>query len=205
MIYASDSKLFKEPKTESTGNLNIWWSTSSLLYVTCTWIGKCAMGGTPKAWHPVIHWMCECSGLFIMEIWWTTHQVDHQMFISVCPPPALHPVVHYRCSYIWWTTSGPLVVIWMQLHMVDHWMYKSSVNVLYIDQCGSWILVSEAELYRNLFPQGKMYSSKIGYYPLVYLYLLLCSMLCIMKINSVQYDFNAKAGSWFIEHWTTFW
>ena len=99
--------------------------------------------------HPVDHCMC-------------AHRVDHWMCapsgpLDVCiciTTTCKHPRVHHkryirwstRCSYIWWTTSSPLVVIRMQRHLVDHRMYKSPVyrlwNSLPIKICSCTSLVS---------------------------------------------------------------
>ena len=80
--------------------------------------------------HPVDHCMC-------------AHPVDHCMCapsepLDVCiciTTTCKHLCAHLkcyirwstRCSYIWWTTSSPLVVIRMQPHLVDHRMCKSPV------------------------------------------------------------------------------
>ena len=86
--------------------------------------------------HPVDHCM-------------SAHRVDHWMYapsgpLDVCiciTTTCNHPRAHRkryirgstRDSYIWWTTSSPLVVIRMQRHLVDHWMCKSPVY--YVDAC----------------------------------------------------------------------
>ena len=73
--------------------------------------------------HLVDHWMCAPSGPLDVCICSTT----------TCKHPRAHRK-HYipwstRCSYIWWTTSSPLVVIRMQRHLVDHRMCKSPVYI----------------------------------------------------------------------------
>ena len=71
--------------------------------------------------HRVDHWMCAPSGPLDVCICITT----------TCKHPRAHrkPYIRWstRCSYIWWTTSSPLVVIRMQRHLVDHRMCKSLV------------------------------------------------------------------------------
>ena len=75
--------------------------------------------------HRVNHWMCAPSGPLDVCICITT----------TCKHPRAHrkPYIRWstRCSYIWWTTSSPLVVIRMQRHLVDHRMCKSPVLYTY--------------------------------------------------------------------------
>ena len=78
--------------------------------------------------HRVDHWMCAPSGPLDVCICITT----------TCKHPRAHrkPYIRWstRCSYIWWTTSSPLVVIRMQRHLVDHRMCKSPViSAIYIE------------------------------------------------------------------------
>ena len=110
--------------------------------------------------HPVDHCMC-------------AHRVDHWMCapsgpLDVCScitTTCKHPRAHRkryirwstRCSYIWWTTSSPLVVIRMQRHLVDHRMWRSPVY-LWSSQTGSnnyklrWTLLSTMrEHHHSLF------------------------------------------------------
>ena len=79
--------------------------------------------------HRVDHWMCAPSGPLDVCICITT----------TCKHPRAHRKRYIRwstrCSYIWWTTSSPLVVIRMQRHLVDHRMWRSPV---YYDEAITW-------------------------------------------------------------------
>ena len=83
--------------------------------------------------HRVDHWMCAPSGPLDVCICITT----------TCKHPRAHRKRYIRwstrCSYIWWTTSSPLVVIRMQRHLVDHRMWRSPVyaDALYLCRVNS--------------------------------------------------------------------
>ena len=88
-------KLFASQTATYTGDLHIRWSTScppvdhrmshphasgnvpEVVHRMCRirWTTGCAASGGPlgpRCVHAVDHWMCACSGLYVVEIRWTT-------------------------------------------------------------------------------------------------------------------------------------
>ena len=96
--------------------------------------------------HRVDHWMCAPSGPLDVCICITT----------TCRHPRAHRKRYIRwstrCSYIWWTTSSPLVVIRMQRHLVDHWMWRSPVYALKAQpvRCAGLTVTMDAHLLDNV-------------------------------------------------------
>ena len=99
--------------------------------------------------HRVDHWMCAPSGPLDVCICITT----------TCKHPRAHrkPYIRWstRCSYIWWTTSSPLVVIRMQRHLVDHRMCKSPVYVFRWNASHARVFSASWYLYAKLGPKNR--------------------------------------------------